>query len=251
MYLAPSRVISSPRGFRPFTAANSRWRTAPSKKDPYANQPGQYPPKTLKLRGFSPWIRRIGSSTTSTLVTAESGTRTSRCTAMMRSPVDSLRTISLPSRAMFAMVSLPIPEERRTRQRAPQSDRSQDRTMPPASRRAGATSEPAGHRVRKRLRSPPAMAPAGTSPPTTSGERPSPGAGPAADLPMAGWTLGESPVQPSDLTLVTIMDAAQSRLLTCRFLLAMHQTRAQVRGSEVAVHTRTSADAVLAPLRRT
>ena len=37
VYLAPSRVISSPRGLRPFTAANSRWRRAPSTKDPYAN----------------------------------------------------------------------------------------------------------------------------------------------------------------------------------------------------------------------
>jgi hypothetical protein len=58
--------------------------------------------------------RRIGSSTPSTPFTAESGTRTSRCIAMMRSPADSLRTISLPSRARVAMVSLPILEERRT-----------------------------------------------------------------------------------------------------------------------------------------
>ena len=95
----PLRVsLTDSISWRMVLSSGSPWR------DPYANQPGQYPPKTLKLRGFSPWIRRIGPSTMSTLFTAESGTRTSRCTAMMRSPTDSLRTIWVPSRAMSAMV---------------------------------------------------------------------------------------------------------------------------------------------------
>jgi len=38
VYLAPSSVISRPRGSRLLAAANNSWRTAPSKKDPYANR---------------------------------------------------------------------------------------------------------------------------------------------------------------------------------------------------------------------